>query len=64
MEVHASSDPAEWVVLTAEERKEQKKLKQARRKQTTPAHKAYGGFEQRHDNAARTGRHLASLTRL
>jgi len=58
-----SSEVAEWVVLTADERKALKKLKQARRKLTTSAHKAGGGFKGGHDNAERTSRHLASLTR-
>jgi len=58
-----SSEVAEWVVLTDDERKALKKLKQARRKQMTSAHKAGGGFKGGHDKAERTSRHLASLTR-
>jgi len=59
-----SSEATEWVVLTADERKALKKLKQARQKleQTTPAHEVGGGFKGGHDNAERTSRHLASLT--
>jgi len=45
-----SSEAAEWVVLTADESKVLKKSKQARRKLTTPAHKAEGDFTGGHNN--------------
>jgi len=56
------SATAKWVVLTAEERKELKKLKQARRNQKTPAAKGRKAHPGGHDDVARHARHLAMLT--
>jgi len=60
-QVSVSSELNQWVVLTADERKNLKRLKEKNRKTKSPAHKKgtkpQGGLHA----AARTDRHIKSL---
>ena len=62
-QANVRSDTTGWVVLTVDERKELKKLKERRRHVKSPAAKQGMQHNRGNDKKERHARHLASLTR-